>query len=290
MKRLKGVYFMDGENFNINKNTEVKVTEYEGNKNIEIQDTTSDGINYLKDIKKISKYEYVDKSTGEIHQYDLENNKTKSGLKKSMNRLRKKLLNNFLGEDNELMVTLTTAEDVTDIDNIIEYFNQFIYRLRKIYPKIEYVCVPEKFNSRDSWHLHVLLKDRSRKKLYIPNDDVETVYWKQGNTETKRIDSKNNSKNRQSTEYSDGEELGIDKVINYICKINQKTKIPPGAKCYFCSRGIKAPKTIKKKYGDVCDEMKDVYQLEKEKTTLIKSVRTDKILRKIKTEKWTRLK
>ncbi len=289
---MEGVYFMEGNNFNINKDKEVKVIEYEGNKNIEIQDTTSDGINYLKDIKKISKYEYIDKNTGEIHKYNLEDTKTKSGLKKSMNRLRKKLLNNFTGEGNELITTLTTTDDVSDINIMIEYFNQFMYRLKKVHPKIEYVCVPEKHTKRDSWHLHVLLKDRSKRNLYISNDDIETIFWKYGYSKTNRIGTRNYSKstNRQSAEYSDNEEIGIDRLVNYLCKINVKEEIPQGFRSYYCSRGIKAPKTTKRKYGDVCDEMKDMYQLEKEKTTLIKSLRTDKILRKIKTEKWTRLK
>lgn len=286
---------MDGENFHIKRDKEIKVTKYDSGDR-EIQDVTSDGINYLKNIQKKNEREYIDKRTGEVKLYKLNKTKTKEGIKKSMITLKKLLRNNFCGNNNELFVTLTSASDVPDLDIMLNYFKKFCTRLRQSYPDIEYVCIPEKHKNRNSWHLHILLKNFNHKSLYIPNDDVEYVYWKQGQTKTSRITNKNiktiineEEKMLYSEEANIEEEFGIDRLIEYLCKTQTKENIPRNSHCYYKSKNIKFPTTETARYGDVYDEMGNNYQLKIERTTLLRSLESDKIIRKIKTERWTKI-
>ena len=245
---MKKIFFSEGDNYPIAKNRTVKVIKY-NNGNKEIKDSTSNEINYLEGIKKISKYNYINRYTGEICDYNLNEFKNYEDLKKSMSKLEKLLFNNFNGDKNELFITLTCSEDIYSIKMILRYFKKFLYRIKKDYKDIEYVCVPEKHEERDSWHLHVLLKNPKSKRLYISNEDVENKYWKHGYTKTSRITNKKLDVNINETERIqyikstniNNEEFSIDKVIKYLCKTRTKIEIPYGSRCFYNSKGIKPP-------------------------------------------------
>ena len=114
-----------------------------------------------------------------------------------------------------------------------------------------------------------------------------------GITETVRINNYSESyinveaNMHQSEKYED-EEFGIDRLIDYLCKVRTKEDIPKNCHCYYKSKNVKQPKTEVKKYCEVLNDLKDGYVLKKEKTTLIKSENTCKILRRVKIEKWVR--
>ena len=81
-------------------------------------------------------------------------------------------------------------------------------------------------------------------------------------------------------------EISRNKVISYMCKMYSKENIPCYEQCYHKSRGIKMPETKLENYKKIYEEIKNDYYLYNEKTTLIKSEHTDKIVKKIKKEKW----
>lgn len=269
------VYFKKGDNYKIDKNSVIKCTEYKSSKYTEIQ-KTKDTSKYLKLTQKINKEEYIDKRTGEIKRYKIGETKSEETLKKSMRKLRKILKNNFQGAENELFITLTTANNTTDIEIIKKYFKKFYRKLKKKYGALEFVYVIEKHKNRGGWHIHTLIKHIENRQLYIDNRIIEAL-WKQGFTKTRRINSGSG-------------ENGIDKVISYLTKTRTKKEIPNNQRCYYKSRRIQKPKTYKIKYGEFCEGINDSYRLESQKTTLILSERTDKIINVVKTEKWKQIK
>lgn len=284
---MNGIYFESGENYNINKDKTVKVTKYI-NGTVEIADTKVYR-NNLKRYKKLSKNEYVDTVTGEIKEYEKNEFKSIDGLKRGLRKLKQILRNNFFGNKNELFLTLTTDEVVTDYDTIIHYFNLFWDKLKRRYKNLEYIYVVELQEDRNSWHIHCMIKDTKNKNLYIENDEIVKL-WGQCNTKTNRITKRNIKKiiNEEESiaKNCKEEEFGIERLINYVAKVRTKEKTPASKKVYYKSRGIKLAETEKMIYGEIIEKIGTDYDLEYENTVLVRSIVTDKIMNKTKKEYW----
>ena len=279
----------NGKNYLIKQDEEVKVIKYDINEEIEIQDLLNRG-NTFYNVKKISKTQYVLLDTGEIRDYQLEKCKNMDGLRRSMKKLKYILKNNFDGAENELFIDLTTAEDVTDIRQIKLMFKKWWAKMKKKYNDLEFVAVYEKHKNRDCWHVHTIIKATMHAKLYIPNKIIEEV-WKYGFTKTNRITSLSgvgqiNEDYRMIYKDSITEKMGIDKVINYMCKIETKEMIPVFERCYDCSKGIKKPKVLSMSYGETKNQMGQDYKLKDQYTSIIRNAETNAILNKIKIETW----
>ena len=175
---MGGVYFEEGKNYCISNDKYVKVTRYDNQNEIDILDN-SVRMNPLKNIRKISKYEYKDLMTNRIYKYNLNEFKSPESVKKSMNKLRKLLNNNFFGNKNELFITLTTETFVkSDITSMNKYFKKFIRKLKKLYKdkKFEYVYVLESCTMNDDLHIHLLLKDINNRILHIENGIISQLW------------------------------------------------------------------------------------------------------------------
>ena len=292
---MSNVFFQDGANYKIDKNKKIKIIRYDVSGDAEIIDT-SNKVNGLKDIEKISKNIFYDKKNNRYARYKLDDEKTEDSLRKSMKVLNNKLKNNFNGGSNELFITLTTAVPVSNVTEIKLYFEQFWEKLKSKYTGMEYAYVLEWQETRNSWHFHLLLKDMKNSVLYIPNSKIEFL-WGKGYTKTSRVsaDPKYNSIDEEEIlTYDDRnirdtvETLGIKKVISYMCKLKSKKSIPRYVRCFETSRNLKSPQIEVKTYGDVYDEMTGSnYQLNKETTTLVRDVKTKAIVNKIKKEVWS---
>lgn len=74
---MSDIYFKNGENYHIKNDDEVKVIEYENEGKIKIKNCSKNK-NYLKDFKKISGEEYMNKITNERFQYNKNSKKSKN--------------------------------------------------------------------------------------------------------------------------------------------------------------------------------------------------------------------
>lgn len=280
-----------GKNYLIQKDKVVKVTRYDVNDDVEIQDTLNKD-NTFGNIRKIDKYRYEVIDTGEIRFYRLRSNKNGKGLRRSMKKLNQILKNNFVGAENELFITMTTERDVTDIREIKEKFQQWWSIMKGEFKDLEFVAIYEKHSDRDSWHIHTIIKATKHKRLYIPNDFIEEV-WRYGFTKTSRITNApkfNDIDEDYRMVYKDKitEKFGIDKVINYMCKKETKEQIPSGERCYDTSRGIKRPLSVNIRYDETRQQMGQEYKLKKQYTSLIRDAKTNGVVNKVKTEIWTK--
>lgn len=146
-------------------------------------------------IKKLDKHRYVDLQTGEIKEFKHIENRSQSynSLRQTFKKLRYLVNNNFTGKGNELHVILTYGENMTDTEKLYDDFRKFIQRLRYRYKNkstIDYISVVEP-QERGAWHCHALLRFNDLERIYIPNDDLASL-WKQGFTKTKGLKNVDN--------------------------------------------------------------------------------------------------
>lgn len=270
-----GIYFERGENYQIPKKAKVKLIDYGYKK--EIKRSWRKPRN-LRRYKRIGKNHFIDLSTGKINEYKNKNKfKTKKEITKAMKKLKELILYNFKGNLNELFITLTCANDITDLIEIKRYTKYFIKRLKRKYnnKKIEYIYKFEKMEN-GRWHVHLLIKDTKHKTLYIKNKEIEQI-WKKGITKTQRITRKNNKK-------------GANGIADYMSKETQLKEVPIGERIFIKSRGIKEPIEKEMTYENAKEDIGNDYDLVHEETTLVKRKDTNKIINSHKKEVYKKKK
>lgn len=206
----------------------------------------------LTKFKKLNKTEYVDCDTGEVKEYKHTNNRSNNtqGIQRSLSNLRRIINLNFTGEDSERFLTLTYSTLMTDTDKLYTDFKNFICALRKRYP-VEYIAIAEPQTS-GSFHMHVLLKASSLKKLYITGETLGEL-WRHGFSHIEKLPFIENF----------GAYFGVRVTNLHLDEIIQKSSIPKSVlkgsrlhyypknfKLYRCSKGIKRPQAIQIPYKD----------------------------------------
>ena len=205
----------------------------------------------LENYKKISKDEVLNMKTGEIIKCEKSETRKDNivSLKRTITRLRDLINCNFLGADNELFITLTYAENMTDYKRLYKDFDVFYKKLKYRFKDTEFCYIstiePQK---RGAWHVHLLLKALNKDYLFIDNSLIAEL-WGHGFTKTKRIDE-------------------VDNVGAYLCSYltdlleddgKGKKKgarlhmYPTGINIYRCSRNCKRPEEAKTVYKELAD-------------------------------------
>lgn len=227
--------------------------------------------NGLQKVKKLSKTDYVMLDSGEIKQYNLSENRAQNiaGLKDTFKKIRDLINNNFTGGQNELHLTLTYAENMTDTKKLYEDFKNFWKRYKyKFGNNIEYLTVVEP-QGRGAWHCHVLIRHNDGQKVFIPSKELEEL-WGNGFIKVKTLNGIDNIGAYLSAY------LGDIEISNEIADCFQKTdeayKIkrveiegqkksilkggrlhlyPPGMNLYRHSKGIVFPEVEEMEYQDI---------------------------------------
>lgn len=207
--------------------------------------------NNIGNYKKISKNEMVDIRNGEIIKCKISDSRKDNiiSLRKTISRLRNLINANFEGADNELFITLTYAENMTDYKRLYKDFDRFYKRLKYSFKDIEfcYISVIEP-QGRGAWHVHLLLKALNRDYLYIDNSEIADL-WVQGFCKTQRLNAVDNVGAYLSAYLTD---LVDDKGNKK--KGARLYMYPAGINIYRCSRNCKRPKEERVLY----DELKDI--------------------------------
>lgn len=223
-------------------------------------------------IKVLNANEYVNLSTGEIKEFKKSETKADSykSLMKTFKRLRYLINNNFRGNANELFVTLTYKENMTDTKRLYADFDKFMKRLRynlkkdpeKFGVDIEYISVVEP-QGRGAWHCHVLMKFVGVNKVYVSNSQIADL-WGHGFVSVRGLQGVDNIgayitpylTNMELTNDTAGIALQHDSQIitkevegveKQFIKGGRLHLYPSGMNLYRKSRGIKMPerKTVR---------------------------------------------
>ena len=139
-------------------------------------------------VRRINKTLYEVISTGEVREYKTNDQKGGWSLKRTMEKLTGLIRVNFNGGKNELFLTLTYRENMTDTKRLMTDFEHFWKRIKRTMKdrKLGYISVAEP-QGRGAWHLHVLVKAMDGNNLYIDNK-VMSKLWGHGMTQTERIE------------------------------------------------------------------------------------------------------
>lgn len=219
-----------------------------------IEMTTANG-QQEQTIKVIEGKRYVNLETGEIHDMDTSNNSRFDNLKstkQTMKKLRRIIAHNFTGGKNQLWVTLTYRDHVTEPAIVYMDFKAFIRRIRNQFGNVDYITVIEP-QASGRWHLHVLLKNDS--ELTIPNNDLAKM-WGKGFTKTKRLKRADKVGNYLIAYLSNlqiGDEGSQTKAI---IKGARLYMYPKGIRIYRTSRGIEKPLEVTTTKGELMETYK----------------------------------
>jgi len=227
------------------------------------------------DMVKLSQDLYMLKSTGEVLEYNHSDTRAdnKAGLARTFRDLRHLINENFTGALNELMFTLTYAENMTDLKKLYRDAQIFKQRLQRRYLDAELLTVVEP-QERGAWHLHILARFDQCKTIFIPNDEIYKL-WGHGWTTTRRIEKVDNigayltayladipldaditlkevkDLLRAGVEVVEKEVIGDDgqKLKKQIIKGGRLNLYPPGMNIYRKTRGIRVPEKKSMEYA-----------------------------------------
>jgi hypothetical protein len=277
----------NGDKVLIAPNAVVKVTKM--NHIIEVQHMEK--MNRTNNIKKLDKDFYVDLSTGEKKEFKHSENRQQNynSLRQTFKKLRYLINNNFLGLSNELHITLTYKENMTDSKRLYEDFKNFMKRLKykfKNDSSIDYISVIEP-QGRGAWHCHVLMRFNGLDKVYIKNKDLKAL-WGLGFVKIKSLKDVDNIGAYLSAYLADVElteenmlEAAVRESSIVVREVEGKEKkfikggrlrmYPPGMNLFRKSKGIVYPdreemkfKEVKKIVGSAQPHYEKSYHIENE--------------------------
>lgn len=134
---------------------------------------------------KIDKENKLEKEPKQLNIFEQQKLK-KQRMQFSINRTKteiRRLVNSNLQLNKFL--TLTFADNITDLKIANRIFNKFVMRMMYKYPNFQYLAVPE-FQKRGAVHYHLLCN-----LSYIKNIELQKA-WGQGFVKINRIDNVNN--------------------------------------------------------------------------------------------------
>ncbi len=155
--------------------------------------------------------------------------KRQDSAKRASVAFKRLVLSNLDGTENPLLITLTHAENLTDLTSGYKHYTAFIQALRYKFGKtFKYICVPE-FQKRGSVHFHALFWGlpvgiflSERKTRFLAG------LWGQGYVFLKETD-------------------GHEKLSSYLVKYMAKAFLAPelkNQKAFVASRNCKRPVSI----------------------------------------------
>lgn len=227
----------------------------------------SDFTNSEMPFKKISDTEYIIKATGEVREFNKSENKSENleSLRQTFKRLRDLINTNFVGAKNELFLTLTYAENMTDNKQLYFDFEKFNKKMKYKYGDIDYINVVEP-QARGAWHCHVLYRFNSLESVFIKNSDISKM-WGNGFVTVRALEECDNIGSYLSAYLADIElnedsldlasscdtvvEREVDGESKHFIKGGRLHLYPSKMQLYRVSKGIVKPTLDYCRYSDI---------------------------------------
>ena len=209
---------MQGEKNQVVISPDAIVTVTQMNHLTEIQHMKK--MNSKATIQRLNKDEYIDLATGEIKEYKHIENRSESynSLRQTFKKIRYLINNNFTGRKNELFVTLTYAENMTDTKRLYTDMKKYMKKLRYKYndvSDIDFLSVVEP-QGRGAWHIHVLLRFNALSSVFVPSHELAEL-WGHGFIKIERIQNVDNIGAYLSAYLADVE-LTSDNIYNAVAE------------------------------------------------------------------------
>lgn len=206
---------------------------------------------------KLSGSTYLNQRTGEILDYSLSDDNTKSldSMRKTFKRLHHLITDNFSGGQSEVFMTLGYAYQMSDTTQLSHDFNLFWRKLKRRYKDCEYISVAE-YKGNKSLHFHILIKSLSNKRLFF-NRDLVIKLWGQSDVYIKRIPTQRDIES-------------IAKYLNPFTNPKKFQRLPyyeRNFRIYNCSKGIVKPETIRLSVGEAMKYMRENHYVKNNETS-----------------------
>lgn len=142
---------------------------------------------------RISKYEYINKETGEIKKYKKTETRSQSPseLRKTFKNLKRTINSNFTGIDSEKHITLTFSTQPIDPKLVHTEFKRWWRTIKRLFPTLEYICILEPNSIQGNWHLHILVKSMNNESLDISQELLNKT-WRHGFSKVTNIENVDN--------------------------------------------------------------------------------------------------
>ena len=220
--------------------------------------------NHTPQVKKLSKGRYLHLGTGEVITSRKKPPESRldsvKSLKKTFQRLGLLIQANTYDVEKVRWVTLTYAENMTDLKRLYADYKRFYQRLRtycrrRNWEIPEYISVVEP-QARGAWHLHVFLIWLNTHAPFLPNEDLSNL-WEHGFTKITRLKQADNAagyliayltdlgtdedqKEVSAPQYTDPDISG-EKKRKKVIKGGRLSMYPAGMNIYRHSTGIRYP-------------------------------------------------
>lgn len=229
--------------------SKVKALKY--GKTLEITNAISNS----SPILVLPNHRYMAKATGEIKTMRLTAGNRADDLvsvKRTMRKLRRLVIANFSGGDDQLWITLTFKNNVQSPKDAYQAFTRFRLRMQRRY-SVQYISVIEP-QASGRWHFHVLLKSNDGSRLIIPNAEMAGL-WNNGFVKVRRLRRGDNIASYlmgylTNLNVENTSEI-TDKPSKRIIKGGRLRLYPRGVRIYRASKGIRRPKELKGFKGDI---------------------------------------
>ena len=209
-----------------------------------------DGRNSACHAIKVDADHWADPETGELHEFQHGTKRTDSvaALRRTFKRVRALINTNCTDAKKVRWITLTYAENMTDVERLYRDYGSFWKRFKRRWPDSEYIIVVEP-QGRGAWHVHMLAIWQTEAP-FIPNVELRRC-WGHGFVKVTSLDNIDNVGAYLSAYLGDavveeGENFTSEKkcrdgTTKRIKKGGRLHMYPVGMNIYRHSRGIKKP-------------------------------------------------
>lgn len=242
--------------------------------------TYSEHQNTVARTKKLSKDLYCD-NYGIVHKYKHTKTRQESikSVRKSLNELCDVIHANTVYLERCKWVTLTYAENMTDLDRLAKDWGNFRKKALRKWGRFEYIWVKEP-QARGAWHLHVIMIFDD-KAPYISCDDLYKV-WGKGFVRVKNMTSGVDfglyfTASLRDMPLDEAEKAGIEIDPQKLSKDKKYVKgarlelYPSGIHIFDSSNGADKPVSQKMTYAQSKEEVTGMEEVSQYSTSLLNS-------------------
>lgn len=229
----------------------------------------------LKNPVRVAGYEEEKSVLYEGKKEEKKNNRNVNDEKLENNiiRAKSKVLEYALCNEFEYFVTLTLDSkkiDRSDVNNYIKKLGQYIRNMKKSTgQEIQYVLIPEKHADGENWHMHGLMKGLEDLRKYEETENIpqrmkdKIIKYREENLYLYEWVGYSKRFGFNCIEPIRNKDACAKYITKYISKNldNDKGVTEKNKKKYYCSRGLKKAKNIKK---GVIPTEKIIYDYENE--------------------------
>lgn len=160
------------------KNHKSIIRIYKNQERIEVETRAYQSPEHIKKYKKVSAREMVNIATGKTKICKYKDTKDQKQVFKIMKSSSRLILENFWGEDSELIIVIYFDGIMPDLRKVMKLYKSFFEKLERRIPKIIFIRILL-YSDKDKPYFHLWLKTIDNVPLEIDQHELEVI-WTEG--------------------------------------------------------------------------------------------------------------